>query len=391
MLYNFSRMAESPTTLDTVGRSVRAHTAAAGVFVGASPKRPSPLHDHVFHEDRVRRSRHGRARSRRGRDASAPAISSSSAHRCGMGLAGTAGLTIINCLFRNDTLAAVRRRAVGRRRRLRNFFRGASAARTGEEAPTVLHVRPGQRPVFVERLERIMAELAQPSQRLAGRRHGGIIGYSCDDGAAAAQNIFHARAVRLAVRTEQAVVLDTVTHLRRWTSSPCGWPTSRTASASAPLTCRGTSPGGWGWALLSSPTACGARKPAACSAGPPTPSAGSRRALATTRSRTSRVASARKIGQSPREYRRVLREEVLDVPPEPGCATFTLPRGRVMLSRMAGRAFNGPYTGDHLSHVAFPLGGIGGGWSASRERRALPRVAAPSPDVNHEPPCSRPS
>ncbi len=54
--------------------------------------------------------------------------------------------------------------------------------------------------------------------------------------------------------------------------------------------------------------------------------------------------------------------------------------------KAAGRAFNGPYTGEHLSHVAFPLGGIGAGMVCLEGAGALSHVSLRHrPDVYNEP------
>src|SRR5712691_7747284 len=50
------------------------------------------------------------------------------------------------------------------------------------------------------------------------------------------------------------------------------------------------------------------------------------------------------------------------------------------------RAFNGPYTGEHLRHVAFPLGGIGAGMVCLEGTGALSHVSLRHrPDVYNEP------
>jgi uncharacterized protein (DUF608 family) len=50
------------------------------------------------------------------------------------------------------------------------------------------------------------------------------------------------------------------------------------------------------------------------------------------------------------------------------------------------RAFNGPYTGEHLHHVAFPLGGIGAGMVCLEGTGALSHVSLRHrPDVHNEP------
>jgi hypothetical protein len=52
----------------------------------------------------------------------------------------------------------------------------------------------------------------------------------------------------------------------------------------------------------------------------------------------------------------------------------------------ARRAFNGPYTGEHLHHVAFPLGGIGAGMVCLEGTGALSHVSLRhKPDVYNEP------
>src|SRR2546428_1758825 len=52
----------------------------------------------------------------------------------------------------------------------------------------------------------------------------------------------------------------------------------------------------------------------------------------------------------------------------------------------ARRAFNGPYTGEHLRHVAFPLGGIGAGMVCLEGTGALSHVSLRHrPDVYNEP------
>src|SRR5213075_606889 len=52
----------------------------------------------------------------------------------------------------------------------------------------------------------------------------------------------------------------------------------------------------------------------------------------------------------------------------------------------APRAFNGPYTGEHLHHVAFPLGGIGAGMVCLEGTGALSHVSLRhKPDVFNEP------
>jgi uncharacterized protein (DUF608 family) len=50
------------------------------------------------------------------------------------------------------------------------------------------------------------------------------------------------------------------------------------------------------------------------------------------------------------------------------------------------RSYNGPYTGEHLNHVAFPLGGIGAGMICLEGTGALTHVSLRGhPDVFHEP------
>src|SRR5258706_8778123 len=52
----------------------------------------------------------------------------------------------------------------------------------------------------------------------------------------------------------------------------------------------------------------------------------------------------------------------------------------------APRAFNGRYTGEHLHHVAFPLGGIGAGMVCLEGTGALSHVSLRhKPDVSNEP------
>ena len=50
------------------------------------------------------------------------------------------------------------------------------------------------------------------------------------------------------------------------------------------------------------------------------------------------------------------------------------------------RSYNGPYRGEHLNHVAFPLGGIGAGMICLEGTGALSHVSLRGqPDVFHEP------
>ena len=59
---------------------------------------------------------------------------------------------------------------------------------------------------------------------------------------------------------------------------------------------------------------------------------------------------------------------------------------RVVRQEPAARAFNGPYTGEHLRHVAFPLGGIGAGMVCLEGTGALSHVSLRHrPDVYNEP------
>ena len=52
----------------------------------------------------------------------------------------------------------------------------------------------------------------------------------------------------------------------------------------------------------------------------------------------------------------------------------------------AGRAYNGPYVGEHLSRVAFPLGGLGAGMLCIEGTGALSHVSLRNkPDVFNEP------
>ena len=51
-----------------------------------------------------------------------------------------------------------------------------------------------------------------------------------------------------------------------------------------------------------------------------------------------------------------------------------------------GRRFNGPYTGNHLDHVAFPLGGIGAGMVCMEGNGAISHVSVRNrPDMFNEP------
>ncbi|HYG33566.1 MAG TPA: hypothetical protein VEC99_02200, partial [Clostridia bacterium] len=51
-----------------------------------------------------------------------------------------------------------------------------------------------------------------------------------------------------------------------------------------------------------------------------------------------------------------------------------------------GRAFNAPYSGEHLNHVAFPMGGIGAGMICLEGRGTLSHVSLRNrPDVYNEP------
>ncbi|MGC8781049.1 MAG: GH116 family glycosyl-hydrolase, partial [Anaerolineae bacterium] len=50
------------------------------------------------------------------------------------------------------------------------------------------------------------------------------------------------------------------------------------------------------------------------------------------------------------------------------------------------RPYNGPYRGEHLNHVAFPLGGIGAGMICLEGTAALSHVSLRGhPDIFHEP------
>ena len=75
-----------------------------------------------------------------------------------------------------------------------------------------------------------------------------------------------------------------------------------------------------------------------------------------------------------------------------GASAGAAPQGRAGPPRptAAGRAFNDPYTGEHLRHVAFPLGGIGAGMVCLEGTGALSHVSLRHrPDVHNEPCCLR--
>jgi uncharacterized protein (DUF608 family) len=60
--------------------------------------------------------------------------------------------------------------------------------------------------------------------------------------------------------------------------------------------------------------------------------------------------------------------------------------GKGPAEKQGGRAWNGPYTGAHLDHVAFPLGGIGAGMICLEGTGALSHVSLRHrPDVRNEP------
>src|SRR5918995_3454813 len=67
-------------------------------------------------------------------------------------------------------------------------------------------------------------------------------------------------------------------------------------------------------------------------------------------------------------------------------ATQDTPARRREKPGSATRAWNGPYTGEHLRHVAFPLGGIGAGMICLEGTGALSHVSLRHrPDVHNEP------
>lgn len=70
----------------------------------------------------------------------------------------------------------------------------------------------------------------------------------------------------------------------------------------------------------------------------------------------------------------------------PGAASGQTTRTPNDKAGTATRAFNGPYTGEHLSHVAFPMGGIGAGTICLEGTGALSHVSLRHrPDVHNEP------
>jgi AraC family L-rhamnose operon transcriptional activator RhaR len=118
-------------------------------------------------------------------------------------------LSIINCLFETRTIqdfSTLLSRVDG----VFELFRRPSR-RAAQESPAVLHLRPAQRPAFVERLEYILRE---QSERANGWQAAGAVALLevLISVARLSRDQLPDRAPRLADRTEQAV-LDTVTHL----------------------------------------------------------------------------------------------------------------------------------------------------------------------------------
>ena len=65
---------------------------------------------------------------------------------------------------------------------------------------------------------------------------------------------------------------------------------------------------------------------------------------------------------------------------------MNLPEYKNSLEKAGGRRFNGPYTGNHLDHIAFPLGGIGAGMVCMEGTGAISHVSVRNkPDMFNEP------
>ena len=197
-------------SINTVGWDQIRSESEAGVYVGRIRDHgASPIHDHVFHEIvyvEAGTAAHLTAGAPlRLRPGDLIVIRPQVWH----GYQQPGNLSIINCLFDKRLLQqfwSVLGRGVGALLFLRRPSRRARG-----EPPTVLHLRPAQRPMLLERLERMMAEQRERSNGWQGAIAAALLDVLIVTARLSRQQL-RDQPVRLAARTDQAV-MDTVSYL----------------------------------------------------------------------------------------------------------------------------------------------------------------------------------